>query len=371
MSVEGPSHTPPGDDLYKQIVARTQREHRLFSAHWELTYRCNQQCSHCYLDVSPPDADAAGELTTAECFRVIDELAELGALNLSLSGGEILVRRDWFDIAMHARAQRLFLRLFTNGILVSPQVADQMATLHPGSVEISLYSTQAQVHERITRRARSFELTMRAFRLLRERGVRTVMKVPLMHETVHEYRALENLAKDLGAQFRFDITITTKDDGNPAPLQHRLTYADYVWLFREAIDPALWVERQVAPEARTCGIATNALVIDPYGNVSPCIQVRARVGNVRAQSLRHLWESSPVWNELSRLTLNELPVCRACELRTLCVRCHGLALLEDGDLRAPATINCIEALARREALVALGVLPPDFPISARVRDLVV
>jgi radical SAM protein with 4Fe4S-binding SPASM domain len=174
----------------------------------------------------------------------------------------------------------------------------------------------------------------------------------------------------LGAKFRYDITITAKDDGGRAPLHHRLTYDDYLWLFRAVIDPTVWVARTITPETRTCGIATNALVIDPRGNVSPCVQVRTRIGNLREKSLRELWESSPVWNELSHITVSQLPVCSVCELQSVCVRCHGLARLEDGDLRAPATINCLEALARRQVLIEKGALAPEkFPIPAHLRDV--
>ena len=370
MSVEGPSLIPEVQTPYDHIVAQTRKHHRLFSVHWELTYRCNQTCSHCYLDVCPPQSAAPDELSTTECCRVIDELAALGALNLTLSGGEMLVRRDWFDIAQYARTRKFLLRLFTNGILVTPRIADQMASLHPYAVEISVYGADAETHERITRRARSFELTMRAFQLLRERGVRTVFKTPLMRENVRQFHALRALADSVGARFRYDITITAKDNGSRAPLAHRLTYDDLVWLFREAIDPALWVERKLTPTTRTCAIATNALTIDPQGNVSPCVQVRQRIGNVREQPLREIWETASAWNELSHITLNDLPVCRTCELQSVCVRCHGLALLEDGDLRAPATVNCLEALARRQVLVEKGVLPADFPIPAHLQSLV-
>lgn len=367
MSVEGPSLIPEAQTPYDHLVAQTRKNHRLFSVHWELTYRCNQACTHCYLDVLPAHGTAPGELTTSECLRVLDELAELGALNLTLSGGEILVRRDWFEIAQHAHARKFLLRLFTNGILITPRIADQMAELHPYAVEISVYGADAPTHDRITQRARSFEFVMRAFQLLHERGIRTVFKTPLMHENVRQFHALRALAASLGAQFRYDITITAKDNGGLSPLVHRLTYDDLVWLFREAIDPALWVERKLTPQTRTCAIATNALTIDPLGNVSPCVQVRRRIGNVRQQSLREIWASSSAWNELNSITLNDLPICRTCELRNMCVRCHGLALLEDGDLRAPATVNCLEALARRQVLVEKGVLPADFPIPAHLQ----
>jgi len=367
MSVEGPSSHPPGENLYQDLLAQSGKKHRLITAHWELTYRCNEKCMHCYLDVFSPNAVVPGELTTTECFRVIDQLAEMGTLNLTLSGGEILVRRDWFEIAEYARIKRFLLRLFTNGILIKPAVADRIASLHPYAVEMSFYSIRPEIHEAITRVPRSYELTLRAFQLLHERGVRTVLKTPLMHETVHEIDELRELAEKVGARFRYDITITPKDSGGLSPLQHRMTDEDLLWVMRHVIEPSQWVERKVQPESRTCGITQSAIALDPYGNVYPCLQVRTNAGNVRTQSIREIWEQSQVWQDLGHLTLNELPVCRTCELRHICVRCHGLAQMEDGDLRGPALVNCREALARRQALIEKGLLPADFPIPAHLQ----
>ncbi len=367
MSVEGADFNPQSDNLYNQILAKTREEHRLFTAHWELTYRCNERCAHCYLDVLPASARAPEELTTDECRRVVDELAALGVLNLTFSGGEIFARRDFFALAEYARAKRFLLRLFTNGIAITPARAERIAALHPYAVEISVYGARAETHEQITQRARSFALTTRAFRLLRERGVRTVFKTVLMRENAREFDALKALANALGAQFRYDITLTPMDNGGRAPLQHRMAYDDLVRLFRATLDPAVWTKRTLRPDQPTCGIASNALLIDPYGNIFPCVQARVPIGNLRAQSLQTLWQASPVWQELARLTLDQLPVCRQCELNSLCVRCHGLARLEDGDLRAPATSNCMAALARRQALVEQGALPQDFPIPAHLQ----
>jgi radical SAM protein with 4Fe4S-binding SPASM domain len=357
-------------NVYNQIIARTEKAHRLFSAHWELTYRCNEPWSHCYLDVLPPNQDVPGELSTEECFRVIDEIVELGALNLLLSGGEILARRDFFQIAEYARSKRLLLRLFTNGILITPQVADQIAALHPYGIEISLYGSDPETHDRVTQRERSWELTVRALKLLRERGVRTKMKVPLMRENYGQLRELEKLADELGAEFRYDTTITPKDNGNLSPLKHRLTYGQLVEVFREVLVADAWANRRVSPDARTCGITLNSIAIDPYGNVFPCVQTRELAGNVREQSLKKIWEESVVWKELGNLTISELPVCRECELVNLCVRCHGLAQVEDGDLYGPALANCREALARRQVLIEKGALPADYPIPAHLKDYV-
>jgi radical SAM protein with 4Fe4S-binding SPASM domain len=353
--------------VYDRLVAQTEETHRLFSAHWELTYRCNEQCSHCYLDVLPANAEAPGELTAEECFGVIDQLAELGVMNLLFSGGEILARRDFFDIARYARSKRILLRLYTNGILITPRVADHITALHPYSVEISLYSVNPEIHDKITGRERSWELTMRAFSLLRDRGVRTKMKVPLMRENFRELRELEKLAASVGAQFRYDTTITPKDNGGLAPLKHRLGHEELVWLFREVLDADAWASRKVSTDSRTCGIGLNSVAIDPYGNIFPCVQTRELAGNLREQSLKAIWQESLVWKNFARFTVSELPVCRKCELLNLCVRCHGLAQVEGGDLRGPAFANCREALARRQVLIEKGALSADFPIPEHLK----
>jgi radical SAM protein with 4Fe4S-binding SPASM domain len=194
------------------------------------------------------------------------------------------------------------------------------------------------------------------------------MKVPLMHENVQEVRDLEKLAAELGAQFRYDTTITPKDDGSRSPLQHRLTYEELVELFREILDAEAWARRRVALDARTCGIGLNALAIDPYGNVFPCVQTRELAGNCRAEPLKTIWEESSVWSAMGNLTVSELPVCRECELLNLCVRCHGLAQVEDGDLHGPALANCREALVRRQVMIEKGALAADYPIPAHLRD---
>jgi radical SAM protein with 4Fe4S-binding SPASM domain len=356
-----------GGNVYQQIVQKTARGHRLLSAQWELTYRCNERCTHCYLDVFKPNAKVAGELTTEECFRVMDELAELGVLNLTFTGGEVFTRRDFFEIARYARQKRFLIRLFTNGIVINARLADRIAELHPYAVEVSVYGADAETHDRLTLVPRSHELTLRAIRLLRERGIRIVMKTPLMHENVHQYHELQALADELGAQFRYDTTITPKDNGSLAPLQHRLTHADLLWLLKQTINLDSFRPAPGTPDQRMCGIALNALVIDPYGNIYPCVQTRTKAGNVREQSVRAIWEQSPVWSDLGRLTLGDLPVCSTCELRTICARCHGLALVEDGDLRGPAYINCREALAKRQVLIEMGALPPDYPIPAHLQ----
>ena len=368
MSVEGPQQEPQAEvNPYLQILGNAAKAHRLVAVHWELTHRCNERCTHCYLDVLKPNAKVPGELTTEECLDVVDQIVELGAMNVTLSGGEILVRKDWYEIARYARSKRLMVRLFTNGILINPQLADRIAELHPYSVEISLYSARAEVHDQITQIPRSWELTTQSARLLRERGVRVLLKTPLMRENVKELDALRALIDEIGATFRLDPTLTTKVNGDTSTLRHRVAFSDLVEYLRATTQPQHWLNRNVSDESRTCGIGGMALIIDPQGGVFPCTEVRISAGNLRHNSLREIWSESPVWKEMDELTVGELPACRICELRNLCVRCHGVAMVEDGDLRGPAITKCHEALARHQVLVEMKAIHPYYPLPMHLK----
>jgi len=107
---------------------------------------------------------------------------------------------------------------------------------------------------------------------------------------------------------------------------------------------------------RFCGIGGLGCTIGPNGDVFSCVGARIRIGNVRRSPLRTIWRESPVWKELYHLTLSRLPECVTCELKDYCTRCHGEALIEDGDLFRCSSVARREALLRRQVLQEKGVI---------------
>jgi len=346
--------TNESGDRYKAILLRSQQQHRLVGVHWELTYRCNEKCTHCYLDVLPPGAKVPGELTTEEAKRVIDELAELGAMTITFSGGEIFVRQDFFEIAAYARKRGFAVRLYTNGILIKPEVADRIAALRPVAIELSIYGADAATHDGITKVPGSFDLTVRAARLLKERGIKVTLKAPIMRENWDQIDAMRALAAEVGAGWQYDITIVPKHTGDRTPLKHRPSDTQLLNVFRHELGPDSWHLVPYREDYRFCGIGLTSLTIGPYGEIFSCVGARVSAGNVREQPLAAIWRRSPVWQELTSLTLGNLPVCATCELRQYCVRCHGTAAFEDGDMLGCSSVAYREARLRRQALQEKG-----------------
>ena len=342
----------PDLNAYDRIVRKTKFKHRLLSVHWELTFRCNERCTHCYLDVLPPNARMPGELSTEEAYRVIDELADIGALTITFSGGEVFLRTDLFDIARYARRKGFAIRFFTNGILIKPEIADKIAAVKPVAVETSLYSIHADVHDSITKIPGSHQLTLQAIAYLRERNIRCIVKTPLMKENIHEFEALRTFVEEMGVRFQYDTTIIPKHTGDRTPLQHRPNDDDLLAFMQKYVTPESWQIHPHNDDMRFCGIGMNSLTISPYGEIYTCIGARVSTGNIRRNSLQEIWHESPVWQETSSITLAQLPVCNTCELRPFCVRCHGTAAFEDGDMLGCSSIAYREARLRRMAYEA-------------------
>jgi radical SAM protein with 4Fe4S-binding SPASM domain len=309
-------------------------------------------------------------METAEWKRVLGELAGLGAFHLTLTGGEIFIRRDFWEIAHHAKSLHFSLTLFTNGTLLSPEHADRLAELRPTSIEMSLLGATAETHDRLARATDAWGRTMRAADLLRERRLAFVFKTPLMRGNLHERRDLERTARTHGCRaYKSDVEVSPRNDGNREPCMLQLGQQA---MFDHFIDetsgrpvlPTVQPTCELSRQKGTCGAGVNGCTVNPYGDLLPCLQLMLPFGNVRDRSLRDMWEHPP--DSIARLrttkAFGDIPACADCDLIDYCHRCHGLAHLERGawdacDTQARRTAEVIRAVVTH----ATRGIVPDFP----------
>jgi radical SAM protein with 4Fe4S-binding SPASM domain len=344
------------EDRYREIIDEAAQEHRLFGVTWELTYRCNTRCRHCYL--VKPEGEAAREaarreLDLAQCIDVLDQLADLGVLSLTLTGGEILLRPDIMDIVHEARQRRFAVYLKTNGTLITPELADRIAELYVVQVDISLYGARPETHDGITQMPGSFERVVRAFRLLRERAVRTAARTTLMEANAHELEGMRRLVQGLGAHFGYNPNLSVMDDGCEVPLEYGLSddaLRDLWSKDPQGEGPDWEPSRYSGP---VCNAGLNRLCIGPYGDVYPCVQLRLAAGSLWEQQLADIWRNSPVLRQLRQFTWSDLEVCHQCHLRDFCLPCLGQAWVEHGDLRRPSSVICRQTRLRSESWVGV------------------
>jgi radical SAM protein with 4Fe4S-binding SPASM domain len=342
------------------FVQRAFRQGVPVQVTFQITDRCNYRCAHCY--ETHEDRD---ELSLDEVKRILAEIADAGVLLLTFTGGEVYMRRDLDEIFAEAHRLRFATKVYTTGYFIDDERADRLKELAIQEVHFSLYGPDAPTHEAVTLLPGSFERTVAAARRLRERGLKVVLKSPIMSVNVHKYEALIALTRDLGCQYTLDPKVASREDGERSPLHMRPSTEDLSAFYRslppELLPPG---EHAGAPfdleeqnRFGSCGIGRISCSINPQGLVFGCVSLPVPVGDLRKQSFLEVWRGSPKLKQLRDLTWGDIEVCRSCELRPYCHRCHAMAYLEDGNLLGPSTESCRHALAVRESLRARGLLP--------------
>jgi AdoMet-dependent heme synthase len=318
------------------------------SVHLDITYRCNERCVHCYLD-----HDDHGEMTTAEITNVLDQLSDAGVFFLTLSGGEVLMRRDFFEIVEHARRLLFNVKVKTNGVMIRKAEARRIRELGVEQVQISVYSHRPEVHDAITKLPGSLKRTIEAIRFLKSQGLKVVIANVLMRSNLFDNAGVMALAKELGVSYTLDPTITPKMDGDTSVLSLRIPGAELKQVFRSQ-ELVGNVEEFCAPppapgedilDGFPCSAGHTACYITPYGDVFPCVQFPLPSGNLRQQKFIDIWRSSPQLEEVRSIRARDLPTCSTCAHVGTCTRCPGLAYME-GNMRGPSTADCEKSFQR-------------------------
>ena len=354
----------------------------LWSCHWEITYRCNESCVHCY---NPGAAHSAGEisnrrrheLTTDEAKITLDRLAELGVFRLTLSGGEVFLRHDLLEIVAHARSLGISVDLFTNGLLLSEDKLSRLAGLWPRSVSVSVYSDLPEQHDAITRVQGSHARSVACLERLNVHGIKTALKAVAFKDTADRHSGIRQLAERLGAALEVEASMIHGQDGSNAPQQLGVT--DAAHLIELAMTPGspLFVGYADANygrypkdrDATVCGAGVSFLHLDPEGNILACSSLPLEYGNIREVDIRALWTENQrrqkAWGQrlASRQSLNRLAgqdlmetwtavrlrdyhECGTHDRCSWCQKCPGKAMLEHGDPLAPSAADCRVASAR-------------------------
>jgi radical SAM protein with 4Fe4S-binding SPASM domain len=338
-------------DLMQRVWDRALAHNVPLSVQFDLTYRCNERCVHCYLD-----HDDHGELTTDEVRHVLDQLAEAGTLFLIFSGGELLLRRDLFDLVAHARGLRFDVKLKTNGILLREREADRIRDAGVREVQISIYSHRAEVHDAITKVRGSLDRSVGAIRFLKARGIRVLIANVLMRQNAFDYSGVQALARQLGVESTVDPTITPKMDGDTSIVSLRVAKPQLIQIFRDrslvstdfCAPPSLAGADADTLDAMPCSAGHTACYISPYGDVYPCVQFPLPTGNIRTQRFASIWRDSPQFADVRSIRVKDLPTCSSCGFVSTCTRCPGLAYME-GNMRGPSSADCEKSSIRAAA----------------------
>jgi MoaA/NifB/PqqE/SkfB family radical SAM enzyme len=357
----------PAIDL-PEFSARLRKQRNPLGGGMEITHRCNLRCVHCYCRKDADDKEARdAELSYDEICGIVDQIVQEGCLYFQLTGGEPLLRRDFIDIYDYCRDKGLLVILFTNGTLITRRVADHLARRPPLLVEVSLYGATKEVYESVTGVPGSYEKCLNGVKLLVDRGIKLVLKSPMMTLNVAELDALKQLAANLGVDFYFDVQLHPRLNGmdDPyGPYQYRLPLDEMLRLeLSEEERLVCWkayLDRLAGmPRPKTlykCGAGLHSFFIDVAGNLLMCVEARWPSYNLLQGSFREGW-----YDFLADVRSWFEPAdsgCAHCDIFLLCSQCPGRSQLEYGPDVQSRRVGWICDLARmrEEAFRKKGII---------------
>jgi MoaA/NifB/PqqE/SkfB family radical SAM enzyme len=185
----------------RSMLERATANRQPVSGTFELTARCNLACGMCYIRKPANDRhERSHELTAAQWVDVTQQAVGAGMVFLTLTGGEILIRKDFFDLYEPMTQMGLVITLFTNATAITPAVAKRLAQSPPSRVEISLYGASEAAYERVTGTTNAYDKCLRGIRLLADAGVNVVVKSTLTKYNAHELDLMKRMAAEWGVR---------------------------------------------------------------------------------------------------------------------------------------------------------------------------
>lgn len=351
---------------------------------WESTAGCNLACIHCRR-ITVADQLLPQDLSTAEAFSLVDQVAAFARPIFVLSGGEPLFRPDIFDIARHASDAGLIVALATNGTLIDAAVARRIRESGVRRVSISFDGADAATHD-IFRGPGAFDKALAGMEHLRRVGVPYQINTTVARHNVQQMEQTLALAKELDAQALHLFLLVPVGCGVEIADDQQITPVEYEavlnWMYDAEMAGGMELKATCAPhyfrivrqrqaEERRQGIfrerpashhrqqhaggnghpgshpgsagngneaarhAMNAMTkgclagtgvcfVSHRGEVFPCGYLPLEAGNIRRQPFQEIWERSPLFADLRDPDLLG-GRCGLCEFKRVCGGCRARA----------------------------------------------
>ena len=253
-----------------------------------LTYGCNCRCAHCSA-ANLRDSDR-WPLPLEAVRKALSECRDLGALNINLTGGEVLMRKDLDELVRAAGPRKTVVSVATNGILLDRDQARRLKRLGVRIVTISLDSADPEVHDQSRGYEGCFQKVLEAVDHAKEAGLEVFLCTILTPENLKNrdiYRMVD-LAADKGVTITVNVSCAV---GGWKKCKGILLSEEDLAVFDEIVaSPHVRWEGGSNYLKEGCPAGVEKIYISPYGDVMPCNFTHISFGNVAEEPLSVIWE---------------------------------------------------------------------------------
>jgi radical SAM protein with 4Fe4S-binding SPASM domain len=315
--------------LSTQIQQRVSN--KLVTLLLHLTRECNLRCRHCVYEAG---ISLENELLPMQFLDVVREFASLGGRLLVLTGGEPLLRRDLMrSIIIEAKQSKIdYIYLNTNG---TQWTKDDISFIKQYGVYVcvSLDGATQEKNDYI-RGVGTYDKAITTIKNLVNNGVPTSIGMVLMRPNLNEIEQMVHLSKSLGVLLDvYHLILKGRAKKNEKELGYsieeltqvvrtllRISREAGVIANMEGLHTSMNIET-LRRKKDLCGAGTRMLTVTPDGDVYPCntfVEESMKAGNVKDETLKEIWQNSPVLREFQKLSVNSIEGCKNCELKFIC-----------------------------------------------------
>ena len=301
----------------------------------ELTNRCNERCTHCYIDSFKDDPDRV--LDQEEWFHILKELRSGGVLYLILMGGEAMLSPHFWPVLKKASQMGFHTSLITNGLKIKNQAtADQLADSGLKLATFSLYSLDSKIHDHMTRVPHSHKRIMDAILFCELAGIRPTINCLLTKNNIEGAFDMYKWAAEKDYLLKIDVNVTPKFSGDMEPTRQRASREQLKWYFSE-MKKRFGTTSPPSEEKTTdyvCNAAKGKCAVTAYGELLPCVEIREPMGNLLDKTFMSLWagKAAAKWRNIKVGELKDVQDGEL-ELQNFCEHCPGLSDHEHGDAK--------------------------------------
>ncbi|MCB1764503.1 MAG: radical SAM protein [Candidatus Competibacteraceae bacterium] len=309
---------------------------------WLATNACNARCLHCSSNSAQRSAD---ELATKEVYAMVDDFVEAGVVDLGISGGEPLIRKDLFQIIAFVKSRGMSVGVATNGAKLDRWKAEKLADLEINRLQISLDGL-AEPHETLRCWPGLFERALSTIELAKNCGIRVHVCCTISQLNVDQLDTFVECVASLGvSRLNLSRFVPTGRgvESLDLPSQRWQEVIKTCVRLRNKYVGRLEIVSHLAQQILVDDIVTDMPgfigcqagrgqgCITANGTIFPCVLLPIPLGNIREASFRDIWQGAPVVQQLQDRS-NLQGRCGSCDVQSRCGGCRAVAFAKTGQL---------------------------------------
>ena len=357
----------PEAPLWQKI----KNQRKLVSFDLEITARCNNNCRHCYINLPAGDKGAKQkELSLTLIKNIVEQAVSLGAFWCLITGGEPLLRNDFFEIYLYLKKKGLLVSVFTNATLITSEHIELFRKYPPRDIEVTVYGVTEETYERVTRVPGSYDAFTRGLNRLLKNGIKVRFKAMALRANVNELSEIAQFCRERTKDyFRFDpflhLRFDRDDKRNKEIKSERLLAEEIVAIekadnerfssLKESCNKLIITEDEHmnCNHLFRCGTGNGSFSVsyDGYFRLCSSLWYPECIYDLNKGSLVEAWgKFVPKIRQMLSNRKEFLEKCRKCLIINLCIWCPAHSYLETGELDTPVEYFCDVAHARAELL---------------------